>query len=77
MYRASRENFERETLEKNMINSSTIFILLFSKFLYSHHLHCHILKRYIGQILFLTIPISMRKLFGAWEEVRKGPIDIG
>ena len=27
MYRASRENFKRETLEKNKIDSSTFFIL--------------------------------------------------
>ena len=39
MLRASRKNFERETLEKNKIDSSTIFILWFSKFLYSHPLH--------------------------------------
>ena len=26
---------------------------------------------------FLIIPISVRRLFGAWEVVRKGPIDIG
>ena len=40
MLRAFKENFERETLEKNKIDSSTIFILWFSKFLYSHPLHC-------------------------------------
>ena len=28
-------------------------------------------------IAFLTIPISVRRLFGAWEAVWKGPIDIG
>ena len=52
MLRASRENFEREALGKNKINSFTIFILRFSKFLYSHHLHCYILERYISQNLF-------------------------
>ena len=26
---------------------------------------------------FLTIPISMRRLFGTWETIRKGPIHIG
>ena len=54
--RASRENFERETLEKNKIDSSTIFILWFSKFLYSHPLHWYILERYISQILFSSYP---------------------
>ena len=37
--RASRENIERETLEKNKIDSS--------KFLYSHPFHCYILERFI------------------------------
>ena len=56
MLRASRENFERETLEKNKIDSSTIFILWFSKFLYSHPLHWYILERYISQILISPYP---------------------
>ena len=54
--RDSRENFESETLEKNKIDSSTIFTYWFSKFLYSHPLHCYILKRYISQNLFLPYP---------------------
>ena len=45
--RASRENFERETLEKNKIDSSTIFTWRLFKFLYSHPLHCYILERFI------------------------------
>ena len=39
MWRVFRENFERETLEKNKIDSFTIFIIWLSKFLYSHPLH--------------------------------------
>ena len=50
------ENFERKTLEKNKIDSSTIFILWFSKFIYSHPLHCSILERYINQILISPYP---------------------
>ena len=38
--RASRENFERETLEKNKIDSSPIFIKKLFKFLNSLPLHC-------------------------------------
>ena len=38
--RASRENFERETLEKNKIDSSPIFIKRLFKFLNSLPLHC-------------------------------------
>ena len=77
MWKASKENFERETVEKNKIDSSTIFILWFSKFLYSHPLHWYILERYISQNPYLTISISVRRLFGAWETIRKGPINIG
>ena len=38
--RASKENFERETLEKNKIDSSSIFIKRLFKFLNSLPLHC-------------------------------------
>ena len=69
MWRASRENFERETLEKNKIDLSTIFIIWFSKFLYSHPLNWHILLRYIVPNPYLTIPISVRRYYGAWEAV--------
>ena len=67
--RVSKENIERETLEKNKIDSSTIFTLRLFKFLYSHPLHCYILERFT-----LTIPTSISRPFGAWEAVRKGPI---
>ena len=56
MLRASRENFERETLEKNKIDSSTILDIWFSKFLYFHPLHWHILERFISQILISPYP---------------------
>ena len=67
--KASRENFERETLEKNKIDSSTIFIIWVFKFLYSHPLHWYILERYILPNPYLTKPISVRRYFGAWEAV--------
>ena len=54
------KSFQREfwekPLEKNKIDSSTIFILWFSKFLDSHHLHWYILERYISQNLFSLYP---------------------
>ena len=56
MLRASRENFERETLGKTKIDSSTILDIWFSKFLYSHPLHWHTLERFISQILISTYP---------------------
>ena len=43
----SKENFERETLEKNKIDSSPIFIKRLFKFLNSLSLHCQILKKLI------------------------------
>ena len=48
--RVSRENFKRENLEKNKIDSSTIFTQRLFKFLYSLPLHCQILERYITKI---------------------------
>ena len=70
----SRENFKRETLEKNKNDSSTIFIIWFSKFLYSHPLHWHILERYILPNPYLIIPILVRRYFDACEAVRRRPI---
>ena len=45
--RASRENFERETLEKNKIDSSTIFTQKLFKFLNFLPFYCYILERHI------------------------------
>ena len=47
--KSSRENIKRETLEKNKIDSSTIFTLWLFKFLNFHPLHCYILERFISQ----------------------------
>ena len=52
----SRKNFERETLEKTKIDSSTILDIWFSKFLYSHPFHWHTLERSINQILISPYP---------------------
>ena len=51
MYRDFREKFERETLENNKIDSSTILYIWFSEFLYCHCLHCHTHERILSQIL--------------------------
>ena len=71
--RVSKENIERETLEKNKIDSSTIFTLRLFKFLYSHLSIVTSLRGSLSKP-FLTIPTSVRRQFGAWEVVRKGPI---
>ena len=51
-----RELLEKILREKNKIDSSTIFILWFSKFLYSHPLYYYILETYISQNLFSPYP---------------------
>ena len=71
---ASRENIERETLEKktrlihpqsshrDFSNSSTLILSIVTSLRGSLPKH------------FLTIPTSVKRSFGAWEAVRKGPI---
>ena len=51
-----RRILREKLLKKNKIDSSTIFIFWFSKFLYSHPLHCYIIERYINQIIFSPYP---------------------
>ena len=47
LYLRNVESFQRETLGKNKIDSSTIFTQRLFKFLYSHPVHCYILKKFI------------------------------
>ena len=71
--RISRENFEKETLEKIRLihpqssyrDSSNSFTLFLS-----------IIISLRGTLpkLFLTIPIFVRRPFGVWKAVKKGPI---
>ena len=75
--RASRENFERETLEENKIDSSIIFTLWLFKFLYSHPFHCYILERFFNQILFSPYQYMWEGFLVLWEVVLKEPIHIG
>ena len=75
--RASRENFKRETLEKNKIDSSTIFTKWLFEFLISHPLHCYILKRFFNQIPFSPYSYLWEGYLVLWEAVRKEPIHIG
>ena len=75
--RVSRENFERETLKKNKdwlipnLHIETLQILLLSSFPLLNPCEVHYPNS------FLTIPIFVRRLFGVWEAIRKGPINIG
>ena len=77
MLRASKENIERETLEKNKIDSSIEKNKIDSS--NSSTLTISIVTSLRGSLpkSFLTIPTSVRRPFGAWEAVRKGPIHIG
>ena len=72
--RASRENFEREALEKNKIDSSIIFTKRLFKFLYSFPLHCQILERFLAKPFFSPYPYLWEGFLVLWEAVRKGPI---
>ena len=62
--RGSRENFERETLEKTRLTHPQSLPKRLFKFLYYLPLHCQILERLITKT-FLTIFISVRGLFCA------------
>ena len=72
--RASRENFERETLEKNKIDSSTIFIKRPFKFLkLSSSSLLNPWETYY-QNLFWPYPFLWGGCLVLWEVVRKEPI---
>ena len=73
MSRASRENIERETLEKNKIDSSQS-LHRGSSNSSTHTLFVVTSLRGSLPKPFLTIPTSVRRPFGAWEAIRKGPI---
>ena len=62
--RASRENFERETLEKTRLTHPQSLPKKLFKFLYSLPLHCQILERLITKIFSHHIHFCER-LFGA------------
>ena len=74
LYPQHVESFQREfwekDLEKNKIDSSTIFTYWFSKFLNSHPLHYYILERYINQNLFSPYPYLWggHLVLGKWLE---------
>ena len=69
--RASRENFERETLKKNKIDSLTIYTLE------SLPLHCQTLERHFTKTLFSPYSSLWEGCLDFWEAVRKEPIFIG
>ena len=68
LYPRNTESFQKETLEKNKIDSSIIFTQRLFKFLYSHPFYCYILEKFITKTFF-TIPTSVRRSFGAWKQL--------
>ena len=74
--RASRENFERETLVLyKMIHPQSSHKRLF-KFLNSLPLHCQTLERLFTKTVFSLYPLLWKGCLVFWEAVRKEPIYI-
>ena len=72
--RASRENFERETLEKTRLTHPQSLPKRLFKFLYSLPLHCKILERLITKNFFSPYPFLWEGCLVLCEAVRKEPI---
>ena len=77
MQRAFRENFERETLEKNKIDSFTIFTQRLFKFLCSLPLHCYILEIYITKIFSHHTYIYEKAVWCFGKQLRRDQFHIG
>ena len=77
MWRASRENFKRETLEKNKIDLSSIFTYGLFKFLYSHPLHCYIFERYITKTFSHHTHICEKAVWCFGKQLRRDQFHIG
>ena len=75
--RASRKNFERETLEKNKIDSSPIFIKSLLKFLNSLPLHCKILKRLITKTFSHHIHLCEMAVWCFGKQLGRNQFHIG
>ena len=75
--RASRENFERETLEKIRLTHPQSLPKRLFKFLYSLPLHCQILERLITKTFFSPYPFLWEGYLVLWEAIRKEPMVIG
>ena len=72
--RASRENFERETLEKTRLTHLQSLPKRLFKFLYSLPLHFQILETLITKTFFLPYPFLWEGCLVFWEAVRKESI---
>ena len=72
--RVSRENFERETLEKIRLTQPQSLPKRLFKFLYSLPLHYQILERLFTKTFFSPYPFLWEGYLVLWEVVRKEPI---
>ena len=75
--KASRENFKRETLEKNKIDSSPIFIKRLFKFLNSLPLRCEILERLITETFSHHIHFCERVVWCFGKQLGRNQFHIG
>ena len=72
--RVSRENFEREILEKTRLTHPQSLLKRLFKFLYSLPLHCQILERLIIKTFFSPYPFLWDGCLVLGETVKKEPI---
>ena len=75
--RASRENFERETLEKTRLTHPQSLPKRLFKFLYSFPLYCQILERFIIQIFFSPYPYLWEGHLVLGKQLGRGQFHIG
>ena len=75
--RASWENFERKTLEKNKIDLSPIFIKRLLKFLNSLPFHCKILERLITKTFSHHIHFCEKVVWWFGKQLERNKFHIG
>ena len=75
--RASRENFERETLEKTRLTHPQSLPKRLFKFLYSFPLHCQILKRLITKTYSHHIHFCERAVWYFGRQLERNQFHIG
>ena len=75
--RASRENFERETLEKIRLTHPQSLPKRLFKFLYSFPLHCQILERLITKIFSHHIHFYKRVVWCFGKQLGRNQFHIG
>ena len=75
--RASKENFERETLEKTRLTLPQSLPKRLFKFLYSLPLHCQIIERLITKTFSYHIHLCERAVWCFGKQLRRNQFHIG